>query len=468
MKSKQQTPLGYLMGLLDVSLADLGDYLYVAQTSISKWKTGARPLKPTSQHFAGIVEYFAMLSRDADRREKLTQLFARLYPEQAAETPEDIATCVRAFLSGKLLPPVTLKQALSGEGRLYTAEIGVYGGDAGSESAFDQLLGLVAAQGEPMPLCAVNRCDPQQIARLLPALARGCRLRLLLDAPDGALPLSACGMVIAHPATDIRMLPEAAPLPRHAAWYLAGKEMYVHGHAPQGHTPYAAVYTDALTVEHMQHDFDAMWQEAVPSFTQIPCERLGAEIYRKSEQATLPEPLDWLTPALPYLTMSRSLLMEVLRMNDVSGRVWTHVLGGCDALAALPLRVFLPASALRTPQAIQPTLSVLCGKAIHMTPAQSKRHLLDTAALLRADALSVLPLQGAKPAGWEKLSAFVKRNAYAGYLNYGAEAVQYTQNAAFTQAMMAAMDALAAEGTQEAHSPTHIAAMMERVALEGA
>lgn len=36
MKSKQQTPLAYLMALLGVSLADLGEYLYVAQTSVSK------------------------------------------------------------------------------------------------------------------------------------------------------------------------------------------------------------------------------------------------------------------------------------------------------------------------------------------------------------------------------------------------------------------------------------------------
>lgn len=67
MKSKQQTPLAYLMALLGVSLADLGEYLYVAQTSVSKWKTGSRPLRPESPHFDGIVEYFVALARDPNR-----------------------------------------------------------------------------------------------------------------------------------------------------------------------------------------------------------------------------------------------------------------------------------------------------------------------------------------------------------------------------------------------------------------
>lgn len=463
MKSKQQTPLGYLMGLLDVSLADLSDYLFVAQTSISKWKTGARILKPSSQHFAGIVEYFAMLSRDADRREKMVQLFGRLYPEQTLESPQDIAQCVRAFLGGKLLPSVSVQQALGEEGRLYTAQVGVYHGEAGTTAAFSQFCGYLMEQGQ-LVLSIICRRDPAFLGQIQQTLQKGHRMRLLVDTLYPRHLFSQLAALLTHPNVEARLLDGGPPFPEGAACCMAGKELMLMTNTALGHAPYAAMYTDALTIEQHQKGFDNLWHRAERAFTVIPGERLGPDTYREAAETSLDNHMDWLTPSLPYLTMSDELLMEVLKANGVSGRVWTHVLSGRDVLADMPLRLFIPASALHTPQTALPALSMLCGMEVRMTEAQARRQMFDTAALLRAEKrLSIVPLQSA---GEVPISAFVWRNAFAGYLACDIGTVRLAQNPTLVEAFMAATDDLAAHATREARSASYVAGILERAALD--
>lgn len=466
MKSKQQTPLGYLMGMLDVSLADLSDYLFVAQTSISKWKTGARVLKPSSQHFAGIVEYFTMLSRDADRRDKMVQLFEKLYPQQEIREPQDIAQCVRSFLGGKLLPSASVQQAIGEEGRLYTAQVGVYSGDAGCDAAFSLLGGYLLEQSQLM-LSVTCRREPSFLDKLLPALENGHHLRLFLDTLRSPQALSPLAAMLVHPNVETRLLPPGAAYPANSACCIAGRGLMLLANAALGHAQYAAMYTDNLTIEQHQVIFDDMWHGAERAFTVYAGSRLGPDVYREAAEAALELQMDWLVPTLPYLTMSDELLMEVLKANGVSGRVWSHVLSGRDVLAEMPMRLFIPARALHTPQTMLPTLSMLCGMEITMTEAQARRHMFDTAALLRAERrLSVVPLQNGQVEGGGQLSAFVMRNAFGGYLSYDIGMVRLTQNPRLVEALMEAMDTLAAQATREARTAAYVAGIMERAALD--
>lgn len=453
------------MGLLDVSLADLGDYLYVAQTTISKWKTGARLLKPTSQHFGGIVEYFTMLLRDTDRRAKMEQLFLRLYPEQPLSSQAAYATCIRAFLSGKMLPSMTVQRALSEEGRLYTAQVGVYRGAEGCAIAMEQLLGFLSDRASGTVLAAERR-DPQRAEAFSRALSAGHRLRLLTDMPSPSALVSRLGDVLAHTGTEVCLLEDGAPFLGHTASYVLEQELALTGHAWPGEEPYCAIHTDAETVAQQAAAFAWLRERTRPAFETLDSTRLGPELYQRAQAETLPERLDWMVSSLPYLTMSRELLMEVLRANDVSGRTWSHVLAGYDALEGIRLRLLMPAGALGWQDAPLPCLSLICGGEIRMTREQAGRHLLDTAARLRVgEALEVIPVSGEVPLGWGRTSPFVKRNAFAGYLNCVAGSVRVSDSPALVERFMQAADLLVSGVTEEARGRQYVAGRIEQAAL---
>lgn len=466
MKSKQQTPLGYLMGLMDVSLTDLSDHLYVAKTSISKWKTGARTLNPTSQHFAEIVEYFTMLARDTKRHDKMKQLCGRLYPEQSVDNPKELSACIQAFLGGKQLPSVMVQQTLSDEGRLYTAQVDVYHGDTGCLSAVDLMCAYLSDQ-KPDRLALLNRWDTEELARFVPALEKGWTGRALLDVPPPRALLSNLMAALVHPRMDTRMLPEDMPLMAGAAWYIAGERQMLISSRMPGRPSYAAVYTDPLTVEQYRHGFDDMYDRAETALETVPLRRVGPALYRQTIDTTIDEWMDWLLPQLPYLTMSRPLLMEVLRANDVSGHVWTQVLDGYDILSALRMRLFVPAQFLRRPPDTEPILSLLCGKTIRLTPAEKSRHLLDTAAMLREDRrLTVVPLQKEGAEVWQSVSMFVKRNAYAGYLGLAHSTVRVTRHPALLEQFMQCLEWLAQTETERLRRRGYVAGLLEYAALK--
>lgn len=466
MKSKQQTPLGYLMVLLDVSLADLGDYLYVAQSSISKWKTGARVLKPSSQYFEGIVEYFTALERDPDRADKLHRLFSQLYPGQTGQEAGNTARNIRLFLGGSLLPPVAVQQAIGEAGRLYTAEVGVYAGDKGYAAAQAQLIAYIAEQERHTPVRIVSRGDVAAFSRFAPLAVSIDRMRMLLQLPAKDCLLMDCMALFAHPAADICLLPKDAPYPLGSDTYIVGEGMVLFGLDTGAAPAYAAVYMDPLTIQQYTGVFDSVWAQSSPLFTAIQPGQLGEQLYRQAIDTTLGERLDWLLPSLPYLTMSRTLLMEVLRANRVSGRDWTRILSGYDALHGMKMRLLVPAHALQLPAMTMPCLSLLCGREIRITSVQAKRHQMDTAALLRAGSgVQVVPIQGAAPDAWAHVSAFVKRNVFAGYLHFAPASVKVTVNPAFVDTMMAAMDALYSALTPEAASPAYVAQHLEAAAL---
>lgn len=465
MKSKQQTPLGYLMGLLDVSLAELGEYLYVAQTTISKWRTGARALKPGSQHFAGIVEYFAMLTRDPARRERLVALFENLYPGQPLDSPADVAACVRAFLGGGMLPTASQRRAIGPEGRLYTAQVGVYSGAQGLQAAYEQLRALLDESG-PSQLAVADRQGLYVLQRLMPQLSEGHTLRILADPPPAQALLSEQARVLALAGTEIRLMPPNAPFAPGSVSALAEGELMLQGHARPGHAPYAALYTDPLTLEQHQAIFDEVWAGAPALFETVEAERLGPELFAAARDAFVSECTEWITPGLPYLTMSGELLMEVLRAGGVHGRVWTRVLAGSRVLERAPMRLFVPVEALRAPHGLLPELSMLCGREIRLTRAQARRHMLDTAALLRAgEGLSLVPLQ-AEDAARAQLPLFVRRNAFAGLLDYGGGLVRVTHKAGLVESFMQAADLLASRATSQLQSPAHVAGLLEQAALE--
>ncbi len=474
MKSKEQTPLAYLMTLLDVSLMDLADYLYVARTSVSKWKTGARALRPDSPHFAGIVEFFTLLARDDAKRETLLRLFRDVYPDQNPEGADGLAACLRAFMGGKLLPSAALRFSLGETGKLYSAEFSVYSGDAGYEAAVAQIAAYMAAaeKRETVYLTlGTGMADAGRGAallgeRLLSVLMKGHRVRLMVDPGDPGLPAYALAAVLAHPGAEI-CFPHPGPAfpEKETVLLLDGKMLLLSRMAPNS-PRYSAIFADAFTVESRRAAMLSLWQQAGAPLRTLTPEDIRPERIRALLGRTLDEPMDWLLPSLPPMTMGRALLMETLEAGGVSGRVWSRALGCQDALAGVCHRLLIPAEAIRTPQRVCHALSLATGQPARLNEAQGRRHLLDTAAMLRAgDRLSLLPMQTNPPDGWRRAGLFVKRNALAGWMDFVSHTVRVTEDPRAVTRCMEAVDALRDTLTAELRDSGHVARLLERAAL---
>lgn len=465
MRSKKQTPLGYLMELLDVRLADLGEYLYVAQTSISKWKTGARALKPESQHFAGIVEYFVLLSRDAERGERLTRLLSDLYPDSKLETPEDMAACLRIFLDSKLLPSAALAFSLGERGKLYAAEFSVYSGEDGFENAKKQMLSTLLSLPQIPALAAID--NGFRLTDALSALVReGARVRLLYQGPTPAVFGAETAAVFSNRNVEARFMPEGSVAGRPDAAWIAGSDLYLesHGHSPRAR--YTALYSDEATLTMRRAAFDRLWEEADMPFMTLTPDNIKLDTLEKRVANTVKERFDLRLTMLPYLTMSRALLMEVLESNAVSGRGRLRVLGYYDAYAGERIRIFVPAASLRAAGAKLPELSLLTGTPFRITEAQARRHLLDTAALLRAgERIEVLPLQGKEAEAVGGTGVFVKRNAFAGFLGYGSDTLRITESPKMVEGCMRALDSLSDLLTRQMRERPYVAGLLEEAAL---
>lgn len=466
MKSKTQTPLGYLMGLLDIRLQDLSDFLYISQTSVSKWKTGARTLPPDSPHVDGIVEFMTLLVRDPGKREKLLGMLSDVYPDQALDAPGALSLCVRAFLSGRQLPS-DLPRLSSGKGKaLYTAEFAVFRGAQGFEGAVSRLLSQLKSCEKGASLSVLDPWKQALGARLLPALDAGCRVRLLLCGVSGLSLTDDLAAVFSHAHLEARLLADGAPAPDRALYAADGVNMAVVSREMPGKARYTALYTDEMTVDCCREAFDALWQSAKPLFSETAPESLTPDTLSRALEITVPERIDWLVPSLPHMTMGRQLLMEVLEQNRVSGRAWARVLGCQGALLGVPLRFFMPVSALRAMPDASADLRFSAGVPIALTQAQARRHLLDTAALLRAgQGVGLILLQGETPKAWGRAGMCVRRNAFVSYQDVAARRVLTTKDPSFIEQAMRETDRLFAGTTRQLRDQAYVAGLLERAAL---
>lgn len=477
MKTKTQTPLGYLMALMEVSLAHLSDYLYVAQTSISKWKTGARRLRTDSPHFDGIVEFFLLLSRKPEKKKLLLRLFSDVYPEETVRAEADLSRCLRAFLSGLALPTAAVQFSLSEQGRLYAAQFSVYSGEDGCKSALSQLMGALAQEPPGAALCALMGPSASSgsgmlseiralLARLVPLAESGYRHHLLMDATLARALAPDMAEAVTRDGVSLRLLPENAPVAEGSLTLLAGPGACLVSSAFAGDPRYCALFTDALTLRQHQAFFDNLWAQAEAPYIAARRDEITPEACRTFLEKTLRERMDWMLPSLPHFTMSRELLMEVLEQNEVSGRHWVRMLGCYDCISEAEHQLYIPAQALGALSDTLADLSLPGGGVVRLTPAQARRHLLDTAARLRAGTgLGLLPIQDAMPPAFRRAFPFCRRNAFAGLLGQDGFSLRVTRHPLLVAGAMAAMDRLAEQIAPGLQDPPHMAEMLEKTAL---
>lgn len=474
MKSKEQTPLAYLMGLMDVSLLDLADYLYVAQTSVSKWKTGARTLKANSPHFAGIVEFFTLFTRDEEKREKLMCLFRDLYPDRDHEKEDSIPAFLRVFLSDKLLPSAALIHSLEESGKLYGAGISVYTGDEGLGSALGKLHAILGAGGGKEILSIfigrriADTMGPLEpfLTQLISILELGYKAQLLLDPHDADLPLCALATLFAHPGMGVRFIDEEVSIAEKELWLLVDGKAFLISRCVESQPRYTALYTDAFTLAHYRASFLSLWNQASTPFGSMTSDDLKPDLFKNLTTQVVDERFDWLIPSLPPMTMRRDLLMEALEANGVAGRVWSRVLGCFDALEGVRLRLLIPAVSLRASQENSCVLSLMAGQEMRLNESQARRHLLDTAALLREEIrVSLVPLHNEMPADWRRVSLFVMRNVCAGVMDFMTFTIRYTFDPVIIERTMAILDSFSGALTTEMKDSRHVAELLERVAL---
>lgn len=89
------TGIGYILQLLKISPSDLGHYLNVDRTLVSKWKKGTRTINYHSTYFDKLLDYLIVANQKLGVN-NLENLFSQIYPTES--TPANLRNQLKTFI----------------------------------------------------------------------------------------------------------------------------------------------------------------------------------------------------------------------------------------------------------------------------------------------------------------------------------------------------------------------------------
>lgn len=148
MTREKLAPFGYLMDLLKISAKDLEKVLRIEKTSISKWRSGARPFNTDSEYFPILIEY--LNKRNIESKQLvLESFFSIIYPDEDSNDSDYILNCITRFLNNKNVSPLSKIVVKDANNSLYHTQISMYYGMEGRNNAVSLLLDIAEISETP-------------------------------------------------------------------------------------------------------------------------------------------------------------------------------------------------------------------------------------------------------------------------------------------------------------------------------
>ena len=94
---KKLSPLGGLMDQLDISIQELADFLQIDKTTISKWRTGSRPLLPRSPYLDAIISLL-LEKNEKNQCHPIQTLWTQAHPEESF-SPSRLCDYLKQYLT---------------------------------------------------------------------------------------------------------------------------------------------------------------------------------------------------------------------------------------------------------------------------------------------------------------------------------------------------------------------------------
>ncbi len=147
MTGKNVTKLGYLMELLNISIADLSTAINVERSSVSKWKNGTRKFPSDTPYFEGIIDYFIAKNTSIGGH-ILKDFFIDIFPCASPIDDDTLKKCIRNYILNIGIGAIN-NQITEMQGSLYSSIFTIYRGAEGKQNALMYMLDMVESLSEP-------------------------------------------------------------------------------------------------------------------------------------------------------------------------------------------------------------------------------------------------------------------------------------------------------------------------------
>ncbi len=404
MKSKNSTPIGFLIEMLHISVKDMANEIFVDPTTISKWKTCERPLSSKCDSFEKVVKY--VLSRNSKQnRRVLENLFSSIYGEKTYPTPDYVESCLRQFLDNATVPTEAKNIAIQTKGGLYSCMTNIYSGIEGRKASMEILLNNAESTDNPGELLFFDRqlfawfiFDDQYRRnwekRIVALLEVGWQISVIIDCSASNQVLSVfmyCNNVFyAFPnykeftfnsVRNINLLP--------TVYILRGKTAVFGFNTDK--TLYTNVMQDKFTLEHGYFYLNNLISECAPTLS--PKTTKGrVDVFNKIIGYEVCDEATYLySSSLSLIALSDELINQVLYENCIVGELKSSLLKAVQAIRQNVLDskefyrhvLYLNPALLSYEKVYCKEFSFIVGKDIYMTREVFIEHLRQTVHMIR-------------------------------------------------------------------------------------
>lgn len=397
--------LAYLMDAMGVTGKELSKVLHVDYTLISKWRNNSRQLTVRSSYLEKVAAYF--LSLDDAQHSIIRQLLEESYGNADESSSEALLQQFALWLCDPRPQQVADSQTIIPDraNYRYTAKFDAYYGDKGRRTAVLRFMDCVLALPPGQRLLLHSQEDMAWLLedtgflrtwreKLTQVIQRGDHITIIhtvdRDAKDIApivshwLPLHLSGRIQSY------FQPQYIDTPGKSTCFLLQDTAVITGTAISGgKTPrYTAYFTDPDTLANQQAMFAALLAQCRPLLTAFPTSPSGSVLERFLEASQRPYDTILFSPTPTIATMPEETLREVLRANHVREEgaqacLRLHQATYVAVASARPncrIRHLYDLAAteqlmLQGESLVDPYLSLLAEKEVHVSRHQLKSHL---------------------------------------------------------------------------------------------
>lgn len=393
---KKSTSFGYLINMLHISVTHMAASIYVAQSLVSKWKTGDRTLNEASAYYEKVLDYF-LAANERGGKQDLEKLFHSLYGEQAVSDGEAMRGSLRQFLSGKDLSALAPHPDDILNKPVYTCSLAVFAGFQGRRDALSILLD--AAEKAPAAedlyilehkhfMWTLESASGHFRKQLVSLLDRGMRLHLVhymsfSDQRDADIVESFHGIIFHRNMREF-YYPSYFEPDTIQSFYLLKDTLSVVGNNTHDDTMlYTSLYRDPLSIRYHEQTAQNIISNSTPIFIACDKEQIH-HISEKLQRLRNSREITYCTCPIPgFVTMDEALFLEVLEENHISGTaketcvelysILRSTINGYISRHLYTLDGIRPA--LAKPWIPYYALSEIAGTPVSVTRQQFRRHL---------------------------------------------------------------------------------------------
>lgn len=340
----RNTSLGTIMSLLGISGQELANHINVDRTLVSKWKNNVRPFSNTSIYFNGIVEYILKKNQELQAN-TLERFFESIYPIKDMHKDNWLSVSLRSWLDGNDFVDFHQQIPKKHSQSLYTTNVDIYRGNSGRRKAVLEFLKYALSLPKGQQLLISDMEDMSWLLEnknfintwqdnIKKLINKGDHITIIHNTKRDVyalsniifrwLPIYFTGSLVSYYYQDNRT---NIPSP---TVYIIKDHMAIMGMGAKKdkQDKYTAIYKDSLSISQMEWVFKQRLSVSTPlvdlyEFSHDSIEKLTGQIInlgKKKEQAYL------LTPIPVFTTMPQETLIEVLKENNISGKLMEQCL----------------------------------------------------------------------------------------------------------------------------------------------